>query len=92
MKKQLEVARIFKKQIDLDYTEQELSTVTLTFAIIGDDLDAAQGELVELIQNAIAQHCSLPEANFEYYHKMMEGLKAFDWSKAHVSYEKVETE
>lgn len=64
MKKQLQFAGIQKVQTNLDYTQKEISTVTLQFAIVGDDLDEAQRELIEVIQNAVEQHCQLLKANF----------------------------
>ncbi|MEG0450952.1 MAG: hypothetical protein RR595_13935 [Lysinibacillus sp.] len=66
MKKQLEFAGIRKVQTDLDHTQQEVSTVTLQFGIVGDDLDVAQRELVEVIQKAIHQYCSLPNINLGF--------------------------
>lgn len=84
MKKQLEFGGIRKVQTNLDYTQGELSTVTVTFAIIGHDLDASQRELIEVIQKAIEQHCALTQAQFDHYDKMLDGLKGFDWSKAYV--------
>lgn len=84
MKKKLEFAGVARVQTDLDHTQKEVSTVVVTFAIIGDDLDEAQRELVEVVQKAVEQHCTPSEANFEHYNKMMEGLKGFNWSKAYL--------